>query len=343
MKTQAGLFEELLETFRTHGGVADNVRYGESRHGHGLFPVDAHLAVRLHVSETLLVPAADLELREDRLAVREASLLPLEVRELFERLHRHFGWSAGLSEELLAAQERWNRLPSEVARFLTNLGTFTDPASRFAEPSARSCLYDFLRSRELAYKGGTYVAPVLEFVNHSVAAAPFVVASGVGVCGTFPGEIVARYSPADPWGYAMTYGFADGSPNAYCLPITVEPPGAPRLSIRRDLATADLDERHVRLPRTTIRSDAIDLSFVMLGHARRPDLPRGVFRKVMSPHLTIQKSDEIFDNILRFNHLRFLELLKILRKHDVPLTRMLEDAAIHQLEALSANVGARAL
>lgn len=337
------VFEELLEQFRALGGRAENVRRDAGPRGYGIFPVDPGRWVKLHASENLLIPTEEVEVREGALVVRETAATGTAERAFFRDVHERFGWSAGTFEELWAAQSQWSRLPEEVNRALRSTASLDNFDLRFADPSPFSCLYHFVKSRDFMYNGRAYIAPVIDFVNHSSSAKPYVIERGVGVEGTFPGEVLVRYGVSDPWGFAMTYGFADKAPLAYSLPIAVDLFEKQRLSIRRDFTAADVGETGVRFPRKHVDGATIDFSFVMLGHARQPDLPRGIFRKLMSAHVTPQQADEVFDSILRFNHGKFLELLRTLRAHDAPLTRMLEDAAIDQLEALSANVGARSL
>jgi len=82
---------------------------------------------------------------------------------------------------------------------------------------------------------------------------------------------------------------------------------------------------------------------MMLGHCTAPDLPRAIFRSVMSPMLDARRADEVFDSVAHFNRVKFLDTLRLLRTYDGHLVTLLEDAAINQLQALSSAVGARAL
>ena len=336
-------FEELLEEFRTLGGIVENVRRGVGPYGPGIFPVDPRLPVRLHASENVLFPTEDLELRDGNLTIRAASSLGDGERHLFEALQQYFGWSAGGFENLWASQMQWSRLPADVIAFIKATGAVSDPDFRFAEPSDTSCLYQFVKSRDVSYKGRVCIMPVVDLVNHSSGAKPFVIDNGIGVQGTFPGEVLVRYNVADSWANALIYGFPDNAFLAYSLPITVDLFGSMRLSIRRGLAEPAVDANGIRFPRKHVEGNTIDFSFMLLGNARQPDLPRGMFRKLMNDHLTPQQADEVFDSIVRFNNGKFLNGLRMLRKHDLPLVRMLEDAAINQLDALCASVGARAL
>lgn len=79
----------------------------------------------------------------------------------------------------------------------------------------------------------------------------------------------------------------------------------------------------------------------MLGCATATDLPRAIFRKVLSGVFGEPEADRAFDGIAHFNRLQFLNLLRLLRKHDGALVRVLEEAALDQLETLSNCIGAR--
>jgi len=342
MTQTPALWNELLDEFRTLGGIAENVRRGIGSHGAGIFPVDPAREVALRVPENLLVPPQDLLVDAGRLAVRAASALHHRERSFFERLHLHFGWSAGAFDDLFASQRQWAQLPDDVVAFLKAMGALTDPELRFAAPSEELCLYRFVRSREIDYEGQMRIMPVVDFVNHSGGGRAFAIRNGAGVRGTYAGEVLVRYNVADPWANAMTYGFADDAPFAYSLSLTVELFGSARLSILRKIGSAEVQDG-IRYPHKRVEGNTIELSFVDLGNVRQPDLPRGIFRRLLRDHLTERQADDVFESIARFNHSKFIEALRLLRKHDAPLVRVLEEAAIAQLDALSASVGARSL
>jgi hypothetical protein len=339
-------FDELLDEFRALGGIAENVRRGLGPYGYGIFPVDPGRPVRLHASENILIPPADLEVRDGRLAVRAGSAVGERERRFFETLHEHFGWSTGGFEELWGAQVQWHGLPAEVAAFVTHMGAISDPNFRFAEPSANVCLYQFVKSRDISYKNQATIMPMIDLVNHSGSAPSYVMVEGegIGVQGVFPGEVLVRYNVSDSWANTMTYGFADRSPFAYSLSLNVEIFGTQRLSILRNTGLGEVHDDRIHYPRKRVDGNTIELSFANLGNARQPDLPRAIFRKLLADHVTRQQADDVFESVVRFNHDKFVEALRLLRKHSaVPLVRALEDAAINQLDALAACVGARQL
>jgi hypothetical protein len=344
MQTATIRFEDLLDDFRALGGIAENVRREIGSYGPGMFPIDRAREAVLWAPETLLIPAEDLEVRGGSLVLRAASAVGSQERQFFESLHMHAGWSTCTFDELWALQQQWRGLPDDVVAFVKGMGAIVDADFRFAEPSIGICLYQFVRSRDVSYRGNARIMPVIDIVNHSSGAPPYVMADGpgVGVRGTFPGEILVRYNVADAWATALAYSFADASPYAYSLSLMVDLFGTQRLSILRNIGVGEI-HGGLHYPVKRIDGNTIELSHLMLGNARQPDLPRALFRKLMRDHIAERQADDVFESLARFNHSKFIEGLRILRKHDAPLVAVLEEAAIEQLDALSACVGARAL
>lgn len=337
-------FEEVLDEFRALGGIAENVRRAAGRYGYGLFPMDPSLETVLWAPESLLVPTEDLEVRDGALVVRAGSAVGSRERRFFESVHRHFGWSDRTFDELWASQRQWFGLPRDVIAFIKGMGAIVDADFRFAEPSIAVCLYEFIRSRDVSYRGSSRIMPVIDLANHSNGAPPYVMSDrpGVGIRGTFPGEILVRYNVADSWATALAYSFADASPYAYSLSLTVDLFDAQRLSILRTIGKGQV-RGGIHYPEKRINGNTIELSHLMLGNARQPDLPRAVFRKLVCDHITERQADDVFESVARFNHSKFIEAMRTFRKYDAPLVTVLEEAAIDQLDALSACVGVRAL
>jgi hypothetical protein len=335
-------WEELLAEFRSLGGVFENTRIGEGASGRGVFVVDPAQPAIVFTPRNLLVPIDDVGVHESRLALKPQSGIGARERAFFEAYHRHFGWSAGLFDEIERQQSDWHQLPAELKRLICTMGAVANPENRFSAPTLDACLKSYIETRDLSFEGKPYIAPVLEMVNHSPDGRDYATHDGLMVAGTFESEVLARYNLRDAWAVALHYGFAHRSPYAYSLGITVEIYGGKRLSIDRD-AAATQGTDGVRYPRREDYDDLITLANVMLGNLSAVDLPRAVFRKVMSAELTAAQADEVFDGVAFYNRRRFLDALDILEKYDGDVVRMLRAAAIHQLHALSACVGARTI
>lgn len=335
-------WEELLAEFRSLGGIFENVRIGEGESGRGVFIVDPSKPALLLAPPNLLVPIGDVAVIDGHLRIKPESAVGDRERAFFETYQRHFGWSAGLYDEIAAQQTEWYGLPAEIVRLICTMGAVGNPEQRFREPTAETCLDVYLETRDLYFNGKPHIAPLLEIVNHSPAGRDYGAKDGLSVGGAFENEVLARYNVRDAWAVALHYGFAHRSPYAYSMAIAVDVYGQKRLSIDRDVARIRVVDG-VRFPRRDDEGNVIKLSNLMLGNSGGMDLPRAVFRKLLGAELTSTQADEVFDGIAFYNRGRFLDVLSALSKYDGNVVRMLRAAAIHQLHALSACVGARLL
>jgi hypothetical protein len=333
-------WDELIGAFRELGGVAENVRLGWGAFGRGIFVTDPAQPAKLHAPENLMFLISDMEIRDGQLVLAGNTKAGERERSFFETYERHFGWGAGGFEEGWNLQKQWSELPADVARSLTTMQAINDPEKRFLPPSVQSSLENYLHARMFTYSGESKIAPVVDLVNYSSYTNGFTIADGVGVAGRYPDEVVVRYNLGDAWGHAVNYGFACRTAFAYSLSLSAELPGGKKIAVRRDIPQFQLRDG-VRYPKSSISAETIDLSFAMLGNATGSDLPRAVFRHLLAEIVSQPQADGAFDGIAHFNRTQFLTLLRLLRKYDGPLVRMLEDAAIDQLETLSFCIGAR--
>jgi hypothetical protein len=335
-------WDGLLAAYRNLGGVAENVRMGNGAYGRGLFVIDPALPVRLHTPEHLLVPAGDVEIRDGRMVVKPASAIGVRERAFFEEYQQCFGWGAGLYEELRRAQDAWSRLPADLIAFIKTMGVRENLEWRFLAPSPEVCLHEYVRSRNFTYREKTCLNPIVELCNHSSSAAGYHVDGGAGIVGSFRDEIFAQYNSMDSWGRAIAYGFSDTGVFAHSLIVTVTLYETTHLSIRREPNEVEF-RNGVRFPKMESNAGVVTFPFLTLGFTAAPDVPRAVFRSLMSAGFPAVNADDVFDSVAHFNRTKFLELLRLLRRYDGPVVEMLAEAAINQLETLSYCVGARAL
>ena len=334
-------WESIAAEFRELGGVLENVRLGSGALGRGLFVIEPQRPARVFIPPNLRIPTEAVELRGEELFVRNGAAGEREAR-FFERYQREFVWSAGASEEAYRKQRAWHELPGEIVAALGALGVI-EQQWRFQPPSAETALAGFTASYAFASKGNAVFIPVVDLVNHDALARGYVFeGEQVGVSGTSESEVLVRYNDFDPMACAMTYAFADRSVFANSISITVGIPAGKQLSIQRMIGSAR-SLGGVRMPVLEEREERIDLAYLPLGNLSAPDLPRAIFREVMKSYLSVEAADATFDSIAHFNRSRVLDFLRLLRKFDGPLVSVLEEAAINQLEALSASVGVRRL
>lgn len=334
-------WEELLEEFRAIGGVAENVRLGAGARGRGLFVIDPAKPASLHIPRAITIPVSAVgtdsgDIRVDRDQVDD------RVATFYEHYQKHFGWSAGGREEAFALQREWHDLPPEIVNFIKTMGVLDHPELRFMPPDDRVLLEEHVRARVFADKTGSFMIPMIDLVNHLSTARGYVTDGGVGVSGTFADEVLVRYNNFDPMTMALHYGFADQSVFACSIGITLDLPGGRRLTIAREISASETRDG-IAFPVVTETDGHLRFSHLMLGIMSAPDVPRAIFRSLVKPYVDPVSADQIFDGIAHFNRVRFINLLRTLRKYDGRLVRALQDTSINQLEALSYCVGARAL
>ncbi|HTV92874.1 MAG TPA: hypothetical protein VMG98_09180 [Verrucomicrobiae bacterium] len=335
------IWDELLDEYRALGGIAENVRLDSGPFGRGIFPIEPGKPMTLRTPPALHVPVSDIRVRDGRMTAG-ATRIDARALAFFEAYEAYFGWGAGGLEATWELQDAWHTLPDEVAGYIRAMGTLDDPDRRFAAPSVEVCMHDFLSERKFGEGSHVSIVPLIDLVNHSSYVPTYTLEGGLGVRGTFDGEVFVRYNRSDPWGLMTQYGFAATSPVAYSVSITVGLPRSNKLVIARDIDSVSTVGA-LQFPTLETTGDTITLSHLPLGFETAKDLPRAMFRKMLDSRVTAVEADYIFDGIQHYNRTLFLKLLLILRKYDAPLVRTLEEAAIDQLESLSACVGARPL
>lgn len=339
-KRERMTWEALLERFRAAGGVAENVRLGDGAWGRGIFPIDPVQPVILHAPHSLFVPLTAIAVRDGSMTAKPP--VSDAARDVFDAYQRSFGWGAGGLEQSRAVQSQWHALPDDVASAIKAISGVADFSDRFAPPTIEACMNDYLQARVFDRESHLYVVPMIELVNHASTAPSYYVEAGIGVRGTFAGEVLVSYNATDAWGMLLSHSFSAPNRLAYSVGVRLKLPGGAALTIGREIRTT-VKEDQVALPALQNDADGLSLPFLLLGFTGAPDLPRGIFRHVMRAQLNSIDADAVFDGIAQFNRVRFLALLRRLRSVPGELARTMEEAIFHQLEALAAAVGARSI
>jgi hypothetical protein len=334
-------WDELLDEYRALGGIAENVRLDTGPFGRGIFPIEPGKPIMLRTPPSLYVAVREIRLQDGRMTA-DPDRVEARARAFFEAYEEYFGWGAGGREAMWQLQEAWHALPEDVVTSIRTLGALEKPERRFAAPSDEFCMHDFLDERTFGRGESASIVPMVDLVNHSSHVPTYTFEGGMGVHGTFDDEVLVCYNRCDAWSLAVHYGFTATSPTAYSTSIIVGLPRGEKLTIARNLDPVATTNT-LRYPKVETTRDGVMLSHLTLGFATAKDLPRAIFRKMMDSRLSSSEADYVFDGIQHHNRTQFINLLRTLRKHEGPLIRTLQEAAINQLETLSAYVGARSL
>jgi hypothetical protein len=329
---------ELLEGFRSLGGIAENVRPGHGERGRGLFTEDPSRPARLHIPENLLLPVENVVFRNEKFCVSASSRTGGPEKSWLEHYENEFSWGAGGRSEAEEFLENLWALPEQVRGTVSRL--FSMPFC-LQDPSSELVQMRFLDSRVIEYRGRQVVMPLVEMVNHGHCEG-YDCSNGVGVAGKFDGEVLVYYGAHDSFAIFANWGFASEERIAMSIPLRFDTSSG-KIAIKRDMNAYDSLEfggTTAALPKLVIGENGGELSFLMLGSRGFPRLPKAIFHRVFRD-AGRPVTDESFELIQHFNRLRFLELIKELEELSGPMVTALRNTCRFQLEALSYCYGTR--
>lgn len=328
----SALWDEMLDQFRTVGGIAENICLRQGQFGRGLFAADPSKAIKLHVPESLLVDLKHVEFEANAFRVGPGAQIGFSEKTFLENYEREFSWGVSHSEteELLNIM---NAAPAELRQFLAQASILT----RWLVPCSPKAVQErYLYSRSINYRGRDVVMPIVELANHGYLTR-YIVDEGVGLMGTFPEEILVKYDSCDPLEFFNRWGFVtDQEPFALSLGIVLTNQG---LTIERQQLKI-LADRKPFFPEVSHDGGKIVFSHMLLGHRNFPRLARGNFYRAMRD-AGRANVEEAFDAVQHINRMQLYQLLRLSEGADDPLGSWLRQLALSQLEAMSHSIGTR--
>jgi hypothetical protein len=329
-------WQDMLEEFRSLGGTADNVCLREGIYGRGLFPVDPAQPVAIRIPDNLLIDMSEATFEDGRFRVAPGSKVGARERAFLETYENDLSWGGGGRAEIEKIFEQAQALPAELRH---DLETEYHCGPWFGAVSPSLVQEKFLGSRCISYKDRTVVMPIIELANHGEGAG-YETTNDVALTGTFPGEVLVRYSNADSFGVFLSWGFAAEQPQAMSVALNGNIGQTP-LKIGRDLGDLQPNER-AWIPKLTKGPGGAELTFLVIGNRRYPRLCKGIFYKTMRD-AGFSGFEEAFDTIQHVNRMNFLGLLAALEDVTGPMVQTLRRMARYQLQTMSFSYGVRAI
>jgi hypothetical protein len=330
-------WDDMLAEFRALGGTAENICLRDGLYGRGLFPVDATRPVAIRIPDNLLLDMADATFENGAFRVAAKSTMGAREKAFIENYENLFSWNGGGRAEIERIFAQAQALPKALRQELRtahHCGSWFDD-----DIPERTIQEKFISSRYITYKDRTVVMPIVELANHGKGAS-YETADGVALRGTFPGEVLVRYSNSDPYAMFLSWGFATEQPQAMSIALNGSI-GQTGLKIGRDLAELKPDER-AWMPKLARDAGGVELTFLVIGNQQYPRLCKGVFYKLMRD-AGLAGFEEAFDSIQHINRMHFLALLAALDQVTGPMAVTLRRMARFQLQAMSYCYGVRAV
>ena len=328
-------WRELVEEFISFGGTADNVIQREGSLGLGLFPIDPSKPVELHVPDQLLVATDNLELREGAIVLKDASDYPKGFGDWYQRFQADYSWGAEAQDSIRTFEEGLKSLPERTQNLLRSLG-IANIEGRYPEAKKEQDIFNrFLTTRRIKRNEQTWLMPMIELVNHSPRKPSWGMnENGITVKGTFDGEILVRYSVADPLRRLFQYGFNCREPHGFSIRTQIK---------HRDntiVVKGMVNYKPLRLPTMHVNGNEIIFDSTMLGSMDQPRAPRSIFRKALA-HIEGVNPDEIFDQIAHRNRLALVQLLREIASLEGRAVQMIREACWDQLISIGFHIGSR--
>ena len=328
----------MLNAFRALGGVAENVRGGDSA-ASGLYAIDAALPVSLRVPPNLCFAIGDVEFANGEMRLKDTANVAPGERKFFETYTRAFSWGAGGETESAKFLAGLDALSSEVRSLLETEFAMADLFN--SDPGERTKAW-FLRSRRFRWNDTDWFLPVVELAHHGAPGlTPALDAQGrLQIEGKVSGEILVSRGAYDTLGVFYNFGVVAPQDQAYSLPLSIKGK-ATDIVIQRN-ASKTATRGAFQIPRVASDENALTLSYLMIGHPRFPRLSRGIFVALVRD-TQIARPDEIFDRVLFVNRMKFLKLMGALEPHGGETAIALRRMAHIQLERISHCIGTREL
>jgi len=336
-------WDAMLDGFRRFGGVAENVEQRQGPHGLGLFAIDRHRPVRIHVPESLLVPTDNIRVDGDTLTLIDPTPHPAGFGEWFALFHRHFSWGAEGRRSVADFEEGMAALPDAVLKSLKTAGLLRLDRRHEGEWEAMA-LGRFLKTRSFDYQGTGVLMPVIELINHGPDANGFVEADGIEVSGDFPAEVLVHYSVSDPIRRFFGHGFCCPEQQAFSLPLKFQLNSRTRMRVGSHFSRATADEGEklagYHLPEIQRQDDVWVIDYLLLAAERTPRIPRTLLCKALLAEPGID-AGELFDVAHSLNLRAYYAILQACEPFHTPMVTALRSAVLTQLEALSHHYGVR--
>ena len=322
-------WDQLLDVFRSFGGIADNVIQRPGRYGLGLFPIDPGLPSELRVPEHLLVPVNRITLRDGELTLKNAKDFPKGYAEWFSQYQANYSWGAEAQQNIYNFLCKLEALPTQFLDQLSSLG-FKTREGNCTPSSPAEIAKRFIKTRQIWHSKGQVMMPILELVNHAPHGTAWdTTGDGIAVSGTFNNEILVRYSISDPLNRLMQYGFNCQEPTAFSVDLCFNHRG------RRIIVDGGINNQSRRPCEVFTKGTSLVIKKPLMGSFEAPKLPLKLFKKSVK-HCEVN-SDELFDQMHHLNRIILVSLLKKLKGVDGDISQQLQTACLDQLVALSYN------
>jgi len=326
-------FTQILDAFRSLGGIAENIQLLNGSYGRGLAPIKRNSPIKIYAPSHLL-PDLELVLLDINGQIRLDSNLNLDSRfvSFYENYQKYFGWGDGGLTTEQGYQNELDKLPRDIKDILLVLGWNEDD---FAKKSRNQLLSSYLISRKIRIGQASKLMPIIELLNHSKHGTNYVIDQGIKIGGIFKDEILVNYqSGLDPFHFLKNYRFS--SPVTVVLSCDVEIKVSEALSIKISRFDGFSEiKKNKKIPKVEQQGKLIKISYLEIGNKINLIDPKNCFNELLKPY-TIKPGviNSVFEGLIDHNDKILTELVKQCKLSPTGLSNQILQTAQDVLQAL---------
>ena len=330
-------FIQILDAFRSLGGIAENIQLLNNSYGRGLTPIKGNLPIEIYAPSHLLPNYESVALDKSG-QIRLDTNLNLDSRfvSFYENYQKYFGWGDGGLAAEQSYQNELDKLPRGIKDILLVLGW---NEGDFGKKSYEELLSSYLISRKIRVGQDSKLMPIIELANHSNHGANFVIDQGIKIGGIFKDEVLVSYqSGLDPFHFLKNYRFS--SPATVVLSCDVEIKVSEALSIKISRFDGFSEiKKNKKIPKVEQQDGLIKISYLEIGNKTKSAEPKHSFSELLQPYtLRPEVINAVFEGLISHNHKIFTELVKQCKQSPTRLSNQILEIAQDALQALDKTV-----
>jgi|688.fasta_scaffold203580_2 hypothetical protein len=302
-------FTQILDSFRSLGGIADNIALQNSSFGRGLIPIKKNLPINIYAPSNLLPDFESVALDKNQ-QIRLNPDLNLNSRfvSFYENYQKYFGWGCGGLDAEKNHQDRMDKLPRGIKDILLVLGwTQRD----FGKKSVNQHLNSYLVSRKIRIGETSKLMPIIELLNHSNHGTHFLIDQGIKITGVFKDEILVRYhNSLDPFHFLKNYRFPSPATTILSCDVEIKVSGTLSIQISRFDQLSEI-KKNIKMPKVERLGNLIKISYLEISNKTHPTEPKNCLNTLLQPYsIKAEVINSLFSGLVSHNHRVLTELIK---------------------------------
>lgn len=329
-------FAQILESFRSLGGIAENIELHNSSFGRGLIPIKRNLPVNIYAPSNLLPDYESVALDKNQQIRLDPNLHPnSKFVSFYENYQKYFGWGYGGLTAEKNHQDRLDKLPRSIKNILLIFGwTHRD----FGKKSANQYLNSYLLGRKIRIGNASKLMPIIELLNHSNHGSNFLIDQGIKITGVFKDEILVNYhNSLDPFHFLKSYRFSSPATTILSCDVEIKVSDTLSLKISRFDQLSEI-KKNTKMPKVEQQGHLIKISYLEISNKTHPTKPKNCFNELLQPFaIKSEIINSLFSGLVSHNHQILTKLIKECKVNPSEMSNQILQTAQDVIQSIEGN------